>query len=108
VSVLGLCELTTQLNSILSWGFEMGRVEKADGLIERITALRDNMAQPAPSATKSKMAVTPSISKAMRGRVPRAAISDSTCIRMALGRLGMTKGSLATSFKWTGGGGGSS
>jgi hypothetical protein len=43
----------------------MGRVEKADGLMERITALRDKMAQPAPSATNSRMAVTPSISRAM-------------------------------------------
>jgi hypothetical protein len=108
VGVLGLCELTTQLNSMLSCGLEIGRVENAEGLIDRVTALRDKMAQPAPSATKSRMAVTPSISKAMWGRMPTVAISDSTSIRMALGRLGMTKGSLETSLNSIGGGGGSS
>lgn len=32
---------------MLSLGLEMGRVENADGLVERVTAFRDKMAQPA-------------------------------------------------------------
>ena len=93
---------------MLSLGLEMGRVENADGLVERVTALRDKMAQPAPSSTNSKMAGTPSISSAIWGLQPTPAISDSTCMRMALGLVGMTKGSRDTSFKLMGRGGGSS
>jgi hypothetical protein len=45
----------------------MGRVENAEGLIERVTAFFDKMAEPAPSATNSKIEVTPSISSAIFG-----------------------------------------
>jgi hypothetical protein len=44
VSVLGRKELTTLQSWMLNFGSEIGRVENAEGLIDRVTALRDKMA----------------------------------------------------------------
>jgi hypothetical protein len=89
VSVVGRNALVAIDRRVRSGGSQMARTENADGLIELATALRESSALPAPSATRSRMADTPSISSAMLGRQPMLAITPSTCMRIALGRLGI-------------------
>ncbi len=65
--------------------------------MELLTACRVRIAFPAPSATRSSIAGTPSISSVIFGVSPKPKKAASTCILIALGLLGMTRGWVAIS-----------